>query len=146
MKKIYLLVVIVVILFMGCEKKRSLPWLKINGATLYVQGSGMRSYHQGVTYWDHYYLISEPPNPRFDLALPDCPEKLVYKDLNNDGIKDIAVTSRYGNIEGEWEVTKVAFGRKNGTFEKEFQEFPHKLLRERKVKNQRHKSLNYRDI
>lgn len=147
MKKFFLLVTIIatILLGTGCEKKRLLPWLKIDGGfTLYVQGSGIRNY-QGSTYWDRYYLISEPFDSRFNLELPDRPEELVYKDFDQDGIKDIAITSLYGNLAGYWRVTKVAFGRKNGTFNKEFQELPHELLHKQKIKVQEgsKKSLDY---
>jgi len=147
MKKVLLLTIIIAVMLLGagCEKKRLLPWLKINGGfTLYVQGSGIHDY-QGSTYWDRYYLISEPFDSRFNLELPGRPEGLVYKDFNQDGIKDIAITSRYGNIEGDWRITKVAFGRKDGTFNKEFQELPHELLRKQKIKVQEgsKKSLDY---
>jgi len=139
MKRFFLLVIIIATMLLGsgCKEKRLLPWLKINGGfTLYVQGSGMRDY-QGFTYWDRYYLISEPFDVKFNLELPDRPEGLIYQDFNKDGVKDIAVTSRYGNIEGEWRITKVAFGREDGTFEKEFKELPHELLRKQKIKAQR---------
>jgi len=129
----------------GCEEKRLLPWLKINGGyTLYVQGSGMRNY-QGFTYWDRYYLISEPFDSRFNLELPGRPEGLVYKDFNKDGIKDIAITFPHGNVKGDWRITKVAFGKKDGSFNKNFQELPPKLIKRNKIKIEKgnKKSLDY---
>jgi hypothetical protein len=147
MKKFFLLAIIIATMLLGsgCKEKRLLPWLKIDGGfTLYVQGSEMKHYQESI-YWENYYLVSDPVDSKFDMKLPFRPEELIYRDINKDGIKDIAVTHEYKNIQGTWREVSVAFGEKDGNFNNNFQELPPKLIKRNKIKIEKgnKKSLDY---